>query len=611
MMLSASSCLLLLSACSTDKAFDDLDDIDLTIQVGSTGLTLPIGSTTRIPLTEAMDPATVEVLDTLANGDFVIHKTGSFDPTSVEVDPVTVSITPSITPAGFGFEATLPAGDVKTAVDAYLAQHPAVSIDPLSQIPGVEGETSIESVQYQGIAFDDCRFDFRATEVDEALLALRSARLATPKEIAIELAISGLPDQDRAYNIELTHVLVGLPEYLQVTGQEAGRINIGDLTLEKAAGQSTASTTLTYQLTGIDYSDCRPGGQLETVNRTLTDQGQITLTADARIDRSLTITTSELKLEDGVVKLSTPISITPQIRIGDITFTSIVGRFDPTIDPIHTDVTLDLGDDMDFLKEDATIDLTNPVIVLSMQNTCDVKVLADLELTASNGSAPVTVTDVDLSQEVITLSRQAVSGADYNVVVDQLSTLLNPIPDRIDVRISPRADRAGFYPFNLGQTYSISGDYNVSAPLEFNNLDIKYDETVENVFGDTPEDVQDIADKLPQGIQDAVLSFTVTNAIPVSLDLEVTAVDNNGREDASLLTYTGSQTIPAGTIQAPATSAQKITLGISDVAAVRDLIVRVHGTASGVTLNAAQYVRFDDMKITIKKVTLDLDDDDD
>jgi hypothetical protein len=610
MMLSASSCLLLLTACSTDKAFDDLDDIDLTIQVGSTGLTLPIGSTARIPLTEAMDPATVEVLDTLANGDFVINKAGGFDPTTVEVDPVTVSITPSITPEGFGFEATLPAGSLKDIVDSYLAVYPKVSINPLSEIPGIEGETSIESVQYQGIEFDDCQFSFHADNVDPALLALRSASLATPKDIQIDLAISGLPDTDKEYNIRLTHVLVGLPDYLQVAGQPTGRINIGTLTLNKAAGQSAASTSLTYQITGIDYS-ATPAGELTAVNGTLTNNGQITISADASIDRDLTITTSDLKLDSGIVKLREPILITPQVRIGDITFTSIVGRFDPTINPINTEVSLDLGDDMDFLKEDATLDLTNPVIVLNMQNPCEVKVLADLELKASNGSAPVTVTGVDLSQEVITLSREAVSGADYNVIVPTLSTLLNPIPDRIDVRISPRADRDNFYPFNLGQTYSISGDYNVSAPLQFNSLDIKYDETVENVFGDTQEDVQDLADKLPNGVEGAELSFTVINAIPVSLDLEVTAVDNKGREDASLVTYTGAQTIPAGTLNAPATSAQKITLGVKDVAAVRDLIVRVHGTASGVTLNASQYLRFDRMKITLTKLTLDLNDDDD
>lgn len=610
MMLSASSCLLLLTACSTDKAFDDLDDIDLTIQVGSTGLTLPIGSTARIPLTEAMDPATVEVLDTLANGDFVINKAGTVDPTTVEVDPVTVSITPAITPAGFGFEAVLPAGQLKNLVDAYLTQYPKVSINPLSNIPGVEGKTEIQSVQYKGITFDDCQFTFHASNVDEALLALRSASLATPKDIQIDLAISGLPDTDKEYNIELSSVRVGLPDYLQVEGQKTGEINIGTLTLNKAAGKNTAAKTLTYQITGIDYA-ATPAGQLETVNRTLSDEGKITITADASIDRDLTITTSDLKLDSGVVKLREPILITPQVRIGDITFTTIVGRFNPTINPINTEVSLDLGDDMDFLKEDATLDLTNPVLVLNLTNPCEVKVLADLQLSASNGSAPISVTDVDLSQPVVTLSREAVSGAAYNVIVPTLSTLLSPIPDRIDVRIAPRADRDNFYPFNLGQTYSISGDYNVSAPLQFNSLDIKYDETVENVFGDTQEDVQDLADKLPNGVEGAELSFTVINAIPVSLDLEVTAVDNKGREDASLVTYTGAQTIPAGTLNAPATSAQKITLGVKDVAAVRDLIVRVHGTASGVTLNASQYLRFDRMKITLTKLTLDLNDDDD
>lgn len=614
MMLGASSCLLLLAACSTDKAFDDLDDVDLTIQVGSSGLTLPVGSTDRVRLTEVMDPATVDVLDTLANGDFVLNQDGTFDPTGVQVDPVTVHLAPEIAPDQFGFEGMLQDQTLQAAVNAFLATNGQTSsAAKLTDIPGVTAaSTSLTSVQYENIAFDDCTLDFKATDVDAGLVALRSAQLETPHEMQIAIAVSGLPDAAQAYNLQLTNVVINLPEYLKVQGQPVGRIDVGAKTLTKAAGQSTASTTFSYLIEGIDCSDCRPGGEWTVENGTLSDQSNIRITADAKIDKDLTISTTDLKLDSGVVKLATPIEIAPTVTIGDVTFANIVGRFDPTIDAISTDVELDLGEDMDFLKqEDATIDPTNPIITLNLQNPCEVKVLADLVLTSDNGKAPITITDVDLSQPVVTLSREAVSSAAYNKVAPTLGTLLNPIPEHIQVRIAPRADRDNFYPLTLGRNYQIGGDYLVAVPLEFNNLEINYDETVENVFGDTPEDVQDVADKLPEGITGAVLSFTVTNAIPVALDLSVTATNTQGVEDPSLVTYSNSQTIAAGSLASPTTSSQEVTVGVRDVAAVRDLIVRVHGKAQGATLNAGQYLQFDHMKLTIKNVVLDLNDDDD
>jgi hypothetical protein len=235
--------------------------------------------------------------------------------------------------------------------------------------------------------------------------------------------------------------------------------------------------------------------------------------------------------------------------------------------------------------------------------------LADLQLTADNGAA-ISIADVDLTQPVITISRQAVASAAYNQVVPTLSTLLNPIPDHINVTVTPRTDSEQTYAFTLGQDYAISGDYDVSAPLTFNALEISYDETIENLFGDTDEDVQDIADKLPEGISGAVLSFTLENALPIALDIDLAATNRSGVEQSALITYSGMQTIPAGSLTAPATSQQRIEVGIPDVAAVRDLIVRVHGVAAdGTTLNARQWVRFSEMKLTVKKVTLDLNDD--
>lgn len=610
-MLYASSCILLLSACSTDKAFDNLDDIDLTVQVGTKGLTIPLGSTDRVYLTEAMDPETVDILDTIPGGNFVIQKDGEFDPTSVHVDPVTVHISPIVDPADFDFEATLPDGDLKTAVNAYLAVHPEQqNINRLSDIPGATGETSISAIKYDNLSFTADDFSFDTNDIDKGLVALRSATLSEEHSIQLTLTVTGLPDTKTEYNILLTDVLIDVPEYLKVRGEQAGHINLGTMTLHKAAGATSASTTVTRYITGVDYSDCRPGGELAVVDGKLSDVSHISINANASIDRDLTLTPADLKMEGGTVKLYTPIHIAPSVEIGDITFGAISGRFNPSIDPIHTSVDLNLGDNMDFLKDDATIDLQSPVITLHIANTCPVPVAADLLLTADNGTT-ISITDVDLTQPTITISRQAVASAAYNKVVANLSSLLNPIPEHIDVAITPHTDSSQTYSFNLGQEYTISGDYAVSAPLTFNALEINYDKLVENLFGSNEDDIRDITDKFPNGITGAELSFTIESAVPVTLDVDLSANNRDGVEQPSLITFSGMQTVQAGSLAASTQTAQHIVLGIPDLFALRDLIVRVHGVATnGTTLNARQYVRLSDGKLTIPQVTLDLNSDD-
>lgn len=598
--------MILAASCSKDTAYDDLDDIDLTIQVGSAGLTIPVGATDRISLTEAMDPSTVDVLDTLPGGDFVITQAGNLSATHFDVAPVTVQLNPTIAPAQFNFNAQLPAGDILTAVNAYLAVSEIQSIDPLSQIAGVSGSTDLNNIHYDNISFDDCHFDFTAHNVDEALLALRSASFATPKEISFDLTMSGLPDRADSYNITLSNVLIMLPPYLNIVGQSAGRIEVGTLSLTKSAGSTSASTRLTYRISGVDFSSYE-GGALSVEQGTLSSQGDIQISADAAIDGRLSLSTDDLKLEEGTVKLRTPIVITPTVSVGELTITDLEGRFNPTIDPVETSVTLDLGEDMDFLKENATLDVTNPIITLHLNNPCAVKILGDITLTATNGQAPIVVRNVDLSEPLITISRLPLSeGSNY--VASDLSNLLNPMPDRIDVHVAPYADTQNFYPYTLGRNYEISGDYDVQALLSFNELRISYDKVAENVFGDTEEDVQDIADVLTDGIHNAELHFEVINAIPVTLDLSVVATDRNGNEDPTLVTYANAQTIAAGTYAQPTRTTQNITLSVTDVARVKDLILRVQGTGRNITLNARQYIQFENMKLVVKKVTLDLND---
>ena len=85
--------LLLLAACSVDKAFDLSKDIDMTVSVGG-GVTIPLGSTEKILLTEMIDTLDSDVIRADENGFYSIYKDGEIDATNFKVNEVDIDIAP-------------------------------------------------------------------------------------------------------------------------------------------------------------------------------------------------------------------------------------------------------------------------------------------------------------------------------------------------------------------------------------------------------------------------------------------------------------------------------------------------------------------------------------
>jgi hypothetical protein len=100
------------------------------------------------------------------------------------------------------------------------------------------------------------------------------------------------------------------------------------------------------------------------------------------------------------------------------------------------------------------------------------------------------------------------------------------------------------------------------------------------------------------------MSFSVINTIPLNLALTIVGRDNNGNEDPSLVKSTPT-TIAAGSLANPVTSRVATNVSIPDVSAVKDLIVRVRVHGEGCDLNGHQYVKFEDMKMTLRDLTID------
>ena len=170
---------------------------------------------------------------------------------------------------------------------------------------------------------------------------------------------------------------------------------------------------------------------------------------------------------------------------------------------------------------------------------------------------------------------------------------LHTIPDKIDIEVteveveSENDDQA----ISLGKNdYNINIDYNINVPLEFENLRIFYNDTIE----DLSSDLADITDK----VKHLEISAVVDNAIPVDLTLSVEPRNEAG-EIISGITLPESVKIEAapngnGTIQS---TAVKITIKEERDKALQELdklSIKIEGVNSDgnndVTLRPDQFI---------------------
>ena len=144
---------------------------------------------------------------------------------------------------------------------------------------------------------------------------------------------------------------------------------------------------------------------------------------------------------------------------------------------------------------------------------------------------------------------------------------------------------------SLGKNdYNINIDYNINVPLEFENLRIFYNDTIE----DLSSDLADITDK----VKHLEISAVVDNAIPVGLTLSVEPRNEAG-EIISGITLPESVKIEAapngnGTIQS---TAVKITIKEERDKALQELdklSIKIEGVNSDgnndVTLRPDQFI---------------------
>jgi len=609
----------LVVSCSKDAAYDDLtksDGIDLTVSIANNGLTIPMGSVDTVYLTELIK--TDERNITLGDDNiFYIKKDGSFKSTKVSVDVVDFEYIPDIEPRFFKLDAVTE----MTPSMHMLVENTAVgeTLDAIDNNPSYSNTFDLTCKDiYLSDSTKMATYTIDATHVDNDLLAINTAWFKKDIKTTFKMEIYNLPNPSEAYNVILHGITLQMPDYVVArnpAGEEytdgfiddLGAHGSQDVLLTKKAGEDF----IRWESDKIIIS----GGQFKDKplinnNGSIYRSDDIIMTSEVEIPQ-VTMEGKELmvaldKSGEKIIQYKNKVVVYTYMSSMEGVIDSIRGRFYPEIEPLSKNVEIDVSDDLNFLKkEGAELDVKNPTLGIVIKNPCEIKLSSDFNVNSDNDKH-ILIEDVNITpkKNIDTIDIQLTADVEdrsNNIYsAPALSTLMQPLPEEVDLYIKAYSDSVGIYPYKLGKDIPIRADYNINVPFEFNRVKFVYDKVAEDVFD------EEITDYLSV-IKEAAVRFDIQSTLPIETKTEVVGRNHEGIEDASLV-QSSVVSIQRSTTGEPVLSPVEIKISIDDIKKVKDLVIKMTGEGDDCTLKGTQYLRFENVRLQISQLTLDLND---
>lgn len=544
-----------------DNSYDLDKDIDLTINVGGKYLAFPIGSTEKITLDKIIEVEDGDDLQVINGAYHLIRK-----------DDIAQSV---------------------TKIGLINVDPSRIAIDPITVVNKNEFPTEIDYTTDEIVSSGNIKIE--TTGIDAAVKEVGSLTAVQDVDLAINFKLSGDLSYDKAIikNLEII-----FPEFLRFKEGEKGlKGNVYTITneeLDKIDGLNI-KLSVTGFLFGTKYGD---GIKIIDGSFSLDEEVEIKTTVDIKnIDLS----------EKG------SLSITPSILLDKMEINSVVGTIQPDVSVDPTDV--ELSDLPDFLQDDdVKLDITNPIISFKANNPLEAdleldgvmtgykngKITKTVKIGSGNGGSPIILKPSGTAQQTIALSRVAVNieGA-TNVVIPNLNDIIETIPDRITVALSPAIKTDDYFTVDLGKDYGLDSSYEIDIPLSFGSgMQIVYRDSVDGFRSDL-EDIE---------FKKAAIAITADNIIPLKLEIKdenVTPKDVNGKKvDGVKVTVTGAITDSKDGV-AVSTSELSIVVeettegAMNKVDGIAFKITAVPGQAVNVQLRSDQWVQFKDIKLRV------------
>jgi hypothetical protein len=226
------------------------------------------------------------------------------------------------------------------------------------------------------------------------------------------------------------------------------------------------------------------------------------------------------------------VDIECNINMGRFEVNEIEGVFDPELELMSESVDLDLGTELDFMKN-AYLDFHDPRIFFTLNNPVEATVFANAGFVSLDGNGQAmdgSAVNVDLAFRGNTvnkffINRHGATADGYTTVtVPELNNIMKRIPEKIDVAMSASVEDK-FSRLALGRDYEIAGEYAVVLPLLFDSLCVEYTETVDGLKDESNGSGNKLVDYIGE-VEAVTLSFDLLNTIPLSLTPEIKAYDS-------------------------------------------------------------------------------------
>ena len=523
----------LTTAC-VDNSYDLSEDLDLTMGLGSNGLSVPMGNVEKIYLSDILSVDESVKLDAANQYYLVEDGTTNFDFT---IDKVTTKVdNPTLrTDAG---KPALPFNTVCEILDA--AGVSSITLPAVSQVFSGEAEGT-ESM------------DFSVTDISSDINAIHSVSF-TPLKVSLSLEWFKSNAALKFDLKELREVEITLPSILHVVEgsvSEGWTLAKGNKLVAQSVAFNGANMMkiVSFTIDQAQLKDCSTIEKGEFSRELSISPEALHITMKGKADfvntGSFTMTSNDYMDVRLYIKVGTPGANNKT----NVVVTRAKGVFDPLINP---DVeSIDIASELpDFLQDpEVRVNVSNPTLKFNVYPKNNVQIPADVDFYATLHSIKDGADQVDPvefpkytrlyknTSNVIYFHQDAApydpTGLETDAPgkkvqtkkVDNISSLINVLPDRIEVDLGANgADKhirvVGENEVALGQKYSQVVDYTIYVPFEFKNgVTIVYTDETDGMN-------EDLKDYAADGIQ---ISAEAENTIPLDLKATISAYDMNDK----------------------------------------------------------------------------------
>ncbi len=478
------------SCMKMDETYDLEKDIDMTITVGG-NLTIPGSDTEKMLLKDLLDLEEDGVIVANATtGDYHLIQDGEKNTTAVNVPGVDIDVSNS----GFG--------SFNTTIESISGTIPGL----------VEEEFN-----------DQIGIDIFKNEIPEELVELSHA---STKMDNTYLVLSQRSGADVKLNKGYT---ITFPDYMEieypigdgaweVTGEE-GKKNVLKLVSENGFTIHTYST-INFRIVGITFENVDE--DVEVLNNAIFNGATHEIDINGNIELKGQLSASGTVNTNGI-------TISGEVSSQNIILTDVTGKVNPKVD--LTINPIELNDLPDVLTDnEVLLDLTDPRIYITVSNTSPLSVDLSADLVAiktDKENKTVKISDIRIPAEndfyriCINQIKDGEEGGINYVKVEELSTIIEDIPEKIEMTNIETSVVQEAVEIELGKDFTIETDYNIDTPLMFGpRTYINYSETIDGWDAD-------LEDMEFEGIE---VSMTVVNEIPLGINLKAEAIDKDGNK---------------------------------------------------------------------------------